>query len=300
MKSTKWIAIVGEINHKDGLITHIPTRLPEGQDAPANDVPPHSLSRSSIEFDQGSISLEVWLEEENGKCLFGLSSGDGAEVYAGLNNLGAAYGFAVFRNNKWEPGGGAGVTPPPIKQWLDLELTVHGSNLVLNFEGVDVAKTTQWIQKAPLSLLLQSSQEVRVRNIKVNSATPECFVVMQFTEEFNNLYQEVIKPTCEDYGYTVTRADDTYTNGLIIEDITRAIRESSLVIADITPDNPNVFYEVGFAHGIDKPTILLSDRERQKLPFDVSGFRTLFYDNTIGGKSEVEQRLKKHLENIGV
>ena len=59
----------------------------------------------------------------------------------------------------------------------------------------------------------------------------------------------------------------------------------------LRPTTPNVFYEVGYAHGIKKATILLSDRTREKLPFDVSGFRTLFYDNTIGGKSDVEARL---------
>lgn len=74
----------------------------------------------------------------------------------------------------------------------------------------------------------------------------------------------------------------------------------SVVIADITPDNPTVFYEVGYAHGIKKPTILLSERRREALPFDVSGFRTLFYDNTIGGKGEVETRLTKHLQSMAV
>lgn len=73
---------------------------------------------------------------------------------------------------------------------------------------------------------------------------------------------------------------------------------TSIVIADITPNNPNVFYEVGYAHGIGKNTILLSDRKREQLPFDVSGFRTLFYENTIAGKGEVEARLRKHLEVI--
>jgi nucleoside 2-deoxyribosyltransferase len=60
-----------------------------------------------------------------------------------------------------------------------------------------------------------------------------------------------------------------------------------------------VFYEVGYAHGIGKPTILLSDRKRdEKLPFDIAGFRTLFYDNTISGKGVVEERLKKHLDGL--
>jgi len=52
-----------------------------------------------------------------------------------------------------------------------------------------------------------------------------------------------------------------YNAGLIIEDITPSIQEASIIIADITPDNPNVFYEVGYAHGIKKPTILLSERD---------------------------------------
>ena len=83
-----------------------------------------------------------------------------------------------------------------------------------------------------------------------------------------------------------------------MEDVTRSIRSAALIIADVTPDNANVFYEVGFAHAIGKPTILLSDRKRERLPFDISGFRTLFYDNTIGGKGAVEVRLKQHLDAL--
>lgn len=294
----KWIAIYGESKYENGELTHIPEKQPQAQEPLLVDRPPHSINRSDIEFEQGSISLEVWLEEENARCFIGLSAGEGKDLYVGLNNLGAAFGFALFEN-EWKPLSGIGITPPPAKQWLSLELDVHGSNLTLKFEGVEVVKQAHKIRKGPLSLLLQSDEEVKVRNIEVSAQKPECFVVMQFSEKFDDLYRDVIKPTCESFGYDVIRADDTYSNGLIIEDIIKSIKEASLVIADITPDNPNVFYELGFAHGINKPTILLSDRDRQKLPFDVSGFRTLFYDNTIGGKSAVEERLGKHLENLG-
>jgi hypothetical protein len=137
-----------------------------------------------------------------------------------------------------------------------------------------------------------------LRNINVQPVRPQAFVVMQFTDEYTTLFKEVIEPVCGDFGYEVVRGDNVYTNGLIIEDIARSIRESAVVLADITPNNPNVFYEVGYAHGIEKPTILLSDRSREKLPFDISGFRLLFYDNTIGGKSAVETALRRHLEAI--
>jgi len=121
---------------------------------------------------------------------------------------------------------------------------------------------------------------------------------MQFTEEFDVLYTEVIRPVCEAHGYKVIRGDDFYTNGPIMDDVTRSIRSAALIIADVTPDNANVFYEVGFAHAINKPTILLSDKKRMRLPFDISGFRTLFYDNTIGGKTVVEARLRQHLDAL--
>ena len=145
---------------------------------------------------------------------------------------------------------------------------------------------------------MQGSQKIKVRNIKTTVSEPRAFVVMQFSDAFNALYTDVIKPTCEKFGLKAIRADDIYEAGLIINDITRSIEESSVIIADVTTDNPNVFYEVGYAHGLKKVTILLSDRTRDKLPFDVSGFRTLFYDNTIGGKSDVEARLTTHLANI--
>ena len=68
-------------------------------------------------------------------------------------------------------------------------------------------------------------------------------------------------------------------------------------MAEITPPNQNVFYELGYAHALAKPTILLAERGKQ-LPFDISGYRVLFYDNTIGGKNQVEDGLKKHLTAI--
>jgi hypothetical protein len=121
---------------------------------------------------------------------------------------------------------------------------------------------------------------------------------MQFTEDFNALYTEVIKPVCEEFGYEAVRADDIYTSGLIIREITQNIQDASVIIADITPNNQNVYCEVGYAHGLNKATILLSDRKQERLPFDISGFRTLFYENSISGKSQVEESLRKHLLSL--
>ncbi|KAA6328711.1 hypothetical protein EZS27_022415 [termite gut metagenome] len=109
---------------------------------------------------------------------------------------------------------------------------------------------------------------------------------------------EVIKPVCEEFKLKCERADENYATSLILQDVINSIINASIIIAEITPDNPNVFYEVGYSHAINKPTILLCDKKRPKLPFDLSGFRTLFYDNSISGKTRVETHLRKYLQNI--
>lgn len=294
-----WVSIYGSVEIEGGTITLVPVPLPPTTPTAAPAIP-HALVRSNIEFEQGTVELEVWLPDSDSRCQIGLGSGTTIELYAGVNTLGAPFGFAAFKNGQWEPVAGTGHgNRLPAQQWHRLKVVVQGSNLDLYFNDVKVASCTHQVQRAPLSLLIQSFGRLVVREVRTHQEEPVCFVVMQFTEEFNALYTEVIKPTCEEFGYRVVRADDFYTSGSIIEDITRSIRECALVIADVTPNNPNVFYEVGFAHGINKPTILLSDRKRERLPFDISGFRTLFYDNTIGGKSVVEERLRRHLESIG-
>ena len=60
---------------------------------------------------------------------------------------------------------------------------------------------------------------------------------MQFTEDFNTLYTDVIKPVCEEFGYEPVRGDDISTSGLIIKEITQSIQDASIIIADITPNN---------------------------------------------------------------
>ena len=299
--SQSWVSIFGSVEVAEGQITLVPVPPPPPTTTPnSGPVMPHALVRSNIEFDQGTVDFEVWLPDAESRVQLGLAGGTPVEVYAGVNTLGAPYGFAAFKNGQWEPIAGAGHGSRLIsEQWHNLRLQVQGSNLDLAFNGVKVASASHQIVRGPLSLLLQSYGRVAVRSVRVKAQERICFVVMQFTEEYNSLFTEVIRPTCEEYDYKVVRADEFYTSGLIIDDITRSIRECAVVIADVTPNNPNVFYEVGFAHGIGKPTILLSDRKRDKLPFDVSGFRTLFYDNTIGGKTVVEERLRRHLEAIG-
>jgi hypothetical protein len=125
------------------------------------------------------------------------------------------------------------------------------------------------------------------------------FVVMQFSEPYHQLYKEVIEQTALDNGLLARHVGEVFGPGIILQDIVSGIETAKIVIAEITPPNPNVFYELGYAHALRKPTILLADRNKlDKLPFDISGYRCLFYENSIGGKRQVEEGLTKHLKAI--
>ena len=323
--STKqtWVVTFGNAEVDGSQVTHMPTRVPPPPDVVAategdrKSTPPHTFVRSNVEFEQGTVSWEVYLLDSSSSCELLLPADPGPsqsagvaaepargqatdfELAFGVNCLGAPYGFAALRNWNWEPVIGAGQgSVVPTKRWISISARAIGSNIDMYIDDVRVLSATRTLRRGQIGLFMQGDASIKFRNLRVESQQPLCFAVMQFTEDFNVLYNDVIKPVCEEFGFRVVRGDDFYTSGQIIEDITRSIRESALVIADVTPDNANVFYEVGYAHGIGKPTILLSDRTRQKLPFDISGFRTLFYDNTIGGKAAVEQRLRQHLDAL--
>jgi hypothetical protein len=288
-----WVAIAGSFEIDGDCLTFLGTH-PDGATFALGE-PPFGVLRSDIEFEKGEVELNFILESPDSRLQVMLPGGD-SELFAGLNVLGLPYGFAVFRAGAYEPKGGAGQgVILPTHSTYQLKIAVDGANVSLYLNGVNVASTTYQTARGQLGLFFSGSCKIAVTNFKATSRQPICFVVMQFTEEFDALYREVIKPSCERFGYKVVRADEFYTSSMIIDDITRSLRDSALVIADITPDNPNVFYEVGYAHAIQTPTILLSDRTKTKLPFDVSGFRTIFYDNTIAGKSGVETALERHL-----
>ena len=148
-------------------------------------------------------------------------------------------------------------------------------------------------------IYIQNEYNSIISNIQTNIEKPTAFSIMKFEKDFDDLYDNVIVSVCEKFGYKSIRADKCYASSPIIQDIIREIANASLVIADITMDNPNVFYELGYAHALEKPTILLADeKKRDLLPFDVRGYRTIFYQNTIGGKKEIEDLLYKYVENI--
>jgi len=293
-----WISLMGKISQSAEVIKYVPTVIAEGPNKGQNAV---CQAKSNYEFENGTVSFRVKLPDPSNQAQVGFNHGGiSGEVFAGIPFAGvSSYSISAFVNNKWETLSQAGYGErPPTDEDIEVEVRVNGSRIDLYINRILACFTFFRVEPCQLTLLMGGPEEMAIRSFAVRPKKPMAFVVMQFTNEFNALYNEVIRPTCEKYGLACVRADDIYSDGLILDDITRSIQESSVIIADVTPDNPNVFYEVGYAHGRGKETILLSDKKRERLPFDISGFRTLFYDNTIGGKTAIEDRLSKHLQSI--
>lgn len=180
-----------------------------------------------------------------------------------------------------------------------LTVTLKGSRVSINVNGVDVLTTILpfYLPPSQVGLWCQTQLYIDISNYIVRSETAKAFVVMQFSTPYNELYMDVIKKVCGEFNIEAVRADETYGPGIIIADIEKQIDESKFVIADITPTNPNVYYEVGYSHALNKPTILIAENPT-KLPFDVSPFRTLFYENSIAGKNKIEEGLRNHIRAI--
>lgn len=121
------------------------------------------------------------------------------------------------------------------------------------------------------------------------------FVGMPFKEEMNEAYC-AIRDACCALSLRATRVDDSFAgSGFIIREITALIERAEFLVFDLTYERPNVYYELGYAHGVgnEAAEILLIAREGTNVHFDSSPLRVRFYSSSkhlqeIAGRSLVE------------
>ena len=107
-----------------------------------------------------------------------------------------------------------------------------------------------------------------------------CFTIMPFEGYFNDYYIKIYKVAIEESNLQSLRSDDLFTPGTIVNDIWDHIQNSRIVLADLTQQNANVFYELGLAHASGKPVILLSE-SIDDIPFDLRALRIILYDKNL-------------------
>jgi len=132
---------------------------------------------------------------------------------------------------------------------------------------------------------------------------PTCFVIQPFDlGKFDKRFDDVYSPAIQEAGLEAYRVDRDPRVEVPIEAIEEGIRDAAVCLADITTDNPNVWYELGFAFAIGRPVIMIcsSERASAKYPFDIQHRTIISYkaespSDFIRLKAELCERIKAML-----
>jgi tetratricopeptide (TPR) repeat protein len=131
---------------------------------------------------------------------------------------------------------------------------------------------------------------------------PHAFVVMPFGRkqgpdgrwiDFNSIYNHLIRPALEEAGFESFRADEESVSGDILTDMFQELLLADLVIADLSIDNANVFYELGVRHAMRKRGVIHIQSGRSYMPFDIFNVRTIPYTCGPNGKPDPHHLAKE-------
>ena len=141
----------------------------------------------------------------------------------------------------------------------------------------------------------------RNRRTSENQSENTCFVVSPIGEADSEtrkrsdaVFKFIITPAARDSNLTALRADHLSSPGMITNQVISHILEDRMVVADLTDHNANVFYELALRHAFRKPVVLLILKD-QKLPFDVHGLRTIYYDLSLEGVAQASEEVGRQI-----
>jgi hypothetical protein len=137
---------------------------------------------------------------------------------------------------------------------------------------------------------------------KAREFTPSddlCFVLMPFQRRaVVRVYKEYVCPVLRELGLKPRTAAEFHGTD-VVEDIWRRLNEARIVVADLTGKSANVMYELGVAHALGKPAVLLSADPGKTIPFDISRFRHILYKRSPVSKlQKMQEELRLHVEEL--
>ncbi|GAB4531352.1 MAG: hypothetical protein OHK0046_52120 [Anaerolineae bacterium] len=180
-----------------------------------------------------------------------------------------------------------------IKRW-------EGSAASARYEWTPGLQVMQSVFEISLSRLLDSDSP-RVdafpllgTPMRAGPQWARIFVAMPFRDDLTFLYADHILPVTQAMGISCKRGDDFYSARSIMGEVWSSIYHAELCIVDCTGRNPNVFYELGIAHTIGRPAVLLT-QSMDDIPFDIRHLRILVYDPAnMAGFDEALRRTIEH------
>ena len=184
------------------------------------------------------------------------------------------------------------------KKYL-LKMTKQASYIKVYIDGVNVLSYSLPYNLYPkqIGVWCSSKGTIKIENFKAKTSISKAFVIMPFNSPYNEFYEKIIKKVCQELDVEVIRGDEIISTSIVMQDIIFQINTSNFIIAEVTEANPNVYYELGYAHAMQKQIILLAKKDTQ-IPFDISHYRVIYYDDSIIFKDEIEEQLKTYLKSM--
>ncbi len=163
------------------------------------------------------------------------------------------------------------------KRWIDMNhLVISSQN---KYDATNYSKSEVSPNEFLKSFGITNQRDFEVDNKQVFVLTP-----------FNDNYREVffsIRVACSNLNLKCIRGDEEFIPNEIFPEILKQIIRSRLIIANITGRNPNVMYELGVAHALGKPTIVVA-QDFTDIPFDLNNRRIIIYKNEIDLQKRLE------------
>jgi len=187
-----------------------------------------------------------------------------------------------------------------LNQPYDLKVSFTGSKIELFFGEVKVIEANDPLPYLEGNVGLrvwEPSCAVEFENVVLYKKEPGCFVIMPFKEMYRELYDNFIKQILAQQGLETKRADEVFGTRPVIEDILENIVKSRLIVAFFTESNPNVLYEIGVAHALNKDVIILAP-DVSTLPFDVRHRRCIPYENSLLGSEKLKSDLQQTVRHL--
>lgn len=170
--------------------------------------------------------------------------------------------------------------------YVSSDLTINNLKQAINsliFQGHIEESSDNYYSIKP-SIFLKAPQANRTisldrrrnryfQEVPIQAKEPFCFIIMPFRkEEFDqSIYFGVIKPLIESsFGIECYRVDEDNLPDRVDNKIYTYILKSAFIIAEVTTRNPNVLYELGLAHMLEKDCIILSKKPHSEIPFDIN------------------------------
>lgn len=124
-------------------------------------------------------------------------------------------------------------------------------------------------------------------------------VIMPFKGQKMTDTYSAIKDECDRLELHAKRVDENVGAGFVVREISELIERAEFLICDLTLERPNVYYELGYAHGVgnEGAEILLIAREGTTLHFNIAPLRVQYYRSTKHLRSIVSMSLKEMMRS---